>query len=98
MATGKLKRTTKKLEIRNISIPYNCPANGQFNKSLKTLIDAKLASGERFIGIAGFTTNDTSIVPISIYYGTSSYSLQLANYKSSAISNTVSVFYVVETA
>ena len=98
MATGTLKRTSNKIEMRNISISYNCPANGQFNKSLKALIDAELASGERFIGIAGFTTNDTSIVPISIYYGSGNYSLQLANRSSSTISNIASVFYLVEIA
>ena len=99
MATDKLKQTSKKLEMRSASVSYSCsPNGGQFNANLKTIVDNALASGERCLGVVGFTTNDTSIVPISFNYSPSAYSLQLRNLASSTVSGTCTFFYLVETA
>ena len=83
------------LEIRSVSWGATVPANGSANTNLKTLIDADLPSGKRFLALAGFTTNDQSLLLVGAYYNSnSSYSLQARNISSSALTKNVTIFYL----
>lgn len=98
MATGKLKQTSRKLEVRILAVLYSCSANGQYNVNLKTLIDNVLASGERCLGIVGYTTASIYVFAVSVRYDPSNYSLQFKNTTNSTISETSYIYYLVETA
>lgn len=92
MATSNIK--AHGFEIRNVTWSVTVPANGSANTNLKTLIDADLPSGKRFLAISGFTTNDQSLLFMGVYYSNSSYSLQVRNIASSALTKNVSIFYL----
>lgn len=92
MAVSTIKKGD--IKARRVTWSYNIAANGNGNTNLKTLIDNDLPQGYKSIGVVGFTTNDVNIVPIAVNYADSNYSLQLRNIGSSAIQNTVHVYYL----
>jgi hypothetical protein len=61
------------------------------------LIDNDLATvggNNRVLGIIGYSTGSIHIIPIALYYGSSSYSLQLRNISNNLISNTITIVYL----
>lgn len=93
MATSNIK--AHGFEIRNVTWSVTVPANGMVNTNLKTLIDADLPSGKRFLAIAGFTTNDQNLFFVGAYYNsTSNYSLQVRSISSSSLTKDITVFYL----
>ncbi len=94
MAVSTIKRTSTGFEERQVDWSVTVPANGNNNTNLKTLIDADLPSGKRFLAITGFSTNDVSVVMIACRYANSSYSLQVVNISASSRTTTVGVRYL----
>ena len=90
---------TSGFEVRSVTWSATVPANGAANTNLKTLIDADLPSGKRFLAIAGFTTNDQSLLLVGAYYNsTSNYSLQVRNISSSSLTKNTTIFYLCASA
>ena len=67
------------LSVRYVTWDYSIAAGISDNRNLKTLIDANIPSGKRFLGIVGFTTNSANVVPTSMRYEDTNYSWQLRN-------------------
>ena len=67
------------LSVRYVTWDYSIAAGISDNRNLKTLIDANIPSGKRFLGIVGFTTNSAYVVPTSMRYEDTIYSWQLRN-------------------
>ena len=81
------------LQVRSVTWTYSVAADAGVNTNLKTLIDADLPSGDRCLGVVGFTTNDNYVVVNACYYGNSNYSIQLKNTWSDVRSNRNMVVY-----
>ena len=82
------------IKVKVLNVNYSISANDSYNTNLKTLIDADLPSGHKCIGISGFTTNDINVLPISVRYENSQYSLQMRNISSSSKTEHVDVYYM----
>ena len=67
------------IEDRYVVVPYTTSAGGQYNTNLKTIIDNDMPNGKKCVGIVGFTTNNTDVVPVAIRYSDSAYSFQVRN-------------------
>ena len=95
MAVSDIKMAEKaEIEYRMLSWTYNAPANNTAQTSLKSLIDADLPSGYKFGGLAGFSTNNTGVLPMSIMYSDSTYSLRLRNITNAAVNTSCNIMYV----
>lgn len=81
-------------EIRSVTMSMTIAANGNSNTNLKTLIDADMPSGKRFLALAGFTTNDVYLNLVACRYHNSNYSLQVRNTASSERTSTITVSYL----
>ena len=79
---------------RTVQWSYSLTANGNSNTNLYTLIENNLPANNRFLGLAGFTTGNVQVVPISVRYSDSDYSLQIRNLSSSAQTGTVTIYYI----
>lgn len=73
--------------IRSVSWTYSCGATDTVNTNLKTIIDADMPSGYKFVAIAGYASGAVTCLPYSIRYADSSYSLAIRNVSSSPVSN-----------
>lgn len=67
------------LIVRYVTWDYSISAGISDNRNLKTMIDANMPSGKRFLGVVGFTTNSANVVPTSMRYEDTNYSWQLRN-------------------
>ena len=82
------------LTIRRVNWDYTISnASGTWT-NLKTLIDNDLPSGYRCLGIVGYTTSDIRVVPVSVRYYDTQYSLQLIRLNSDTISQQMIVYYL----
>lgn len=79
---------------RTVQWSYSLTANGNSNTNLYTLIENNLPANYMFLGLAGFTTGNVQVVPISVRYSDSSYSLQIRNLSNSEQTGTVTVYYI----
>lgn len=79
---------------RTVQWSYSLTANGNSNTNLYTLIENNLPANNRFLGLAGFTTGNVQVVPISVRYSDSDYALQIRNLSSSAQTGTVTIYYI----
>lgn len=79
---------------RTVQWFYSLTANGNSNTNLYTLIENNLPANYRFLGLAGFTTGNVQVVPISIRYSDSAYSLQIRNLSNSEQTGTVTIYYI----
>lgn len=82
------------IEMRNVNYAYSLTSGGNGNTNLKTLIDAELASGEKCLGVVGFSSENTNVVITSARYSNSANSLRLHNLASSAQTGTAYVWYL----
>lgn len=82
------------MQIRSVSINYSISGNNQFNTNLYTVINNDLPSGWTCLGIVGIATNSQSVLPAAVFYGNSSWSLQLRNVSSTADNNHVNIYYL----
>lgn len=98
MASDSVKRVSKRLYVTDLSVSYSCAANGQWNTNLKTLIDGRLAAGERCLGVVGFSTASIFVYVVSARYENTNYSLQLKNTTNAAQNENVIVYFLVESA
>lgn len=87
---GKAKRHDFK--IIELRWNYNIAAGQGASTNFKTLVDASLPDGCRFIGIQGFATNNMYVFVINCLYGDSQYTLYLRNISTSNQSGTASVY------
>jgi hypothetical protein len=81
--------TSGSLGTYTVDIPYTVPANGSWNTNTKTAIDNAKPTGARVLGVVGFITNSSNVVPISVRYADSNYALQIKNTSNSEVSNNV---------
>ena len=81
-------------EVRSVSITPTVPASGYYNTNLKTLIDADLPAGKKFLAISGFTSNSVQVVFNSVRCNDTNYALQVRNLSSTAQSNSITVWYL----
>ena len=79
---------------RKVTWNTTVSANGSTNTNLKTLIDADVPSGYKYVGISGFTTNDVYLTLTSARYYDTSYSLQVSNRYNTSRTTTVEVYYL----
>lgn len=89
-----LSQSIPQFGLSNIVYSYSIAANTQGNTNLKTLIDADLPAGKRFLCINGFTSNSSKVMPSSVRYSDSNYSLAFFNTGSSTASAEFKVYYV----
>lgn len=82
------------LTERKVTWPVTVAANNNNNTNLKTLIDADIPSGYKYVCISGFSTNDVQLIPIAVRYNDSAYSLQVANRSTSSRTSNVEINYV----
>lgn len=82
------------LTLRNINWNYTVSAHGEAHTNLKTLIDNDIPAGYKYLGIAGYRTNNGNVVINAVIYLDSGYSLQIINNASSDISNSVNIQYL----
>lgn len=83
-----------RIEDRYVSVPYTTTAGGQYNTNLKTIIDNDIPNGKKCVGIVGFTTNSTDVVPVAIRYTDSAYSFQVRNVGTVARNVSATVHYL----
>ena len=81
------------LTVRMKNIPYSCNPGYQFNTNLKNIIDSDMPSGYKCLGIVGFTTSSTNVLPVSVRYDSNKYSLQLRNMNNAETVNETAVVY-----
>lgn len=72
-------------------------ANGSNFTNLSTLINDNMPSGYEFLCISGFTTNSQYIVPVSLRYVNTEYSLQVKNVSSNQQTAQIIIYYVAIT-
>lgn len=83
------------MQVRSISIDYSVAGTTQFNTNLYTAINNDLPSGWTCLGVVGFATNSQTVVPAALFYGNSSWSLQLRNTSSTPVNNNhVDIYYL----
>lgn len=82
------------LTERKVTWPVTVAANNNNNTNLKTLIDADMPSGYKYVCISGFSTNDVQLIPIAVRYNDSAYSLQVANRSTSSRTSNVEINYI----
>ena len=92
MATSKIP--TLGLKTGTVSTNLTVPGNGSSYTNLKTLIDGNRPSGCKCLGVVGFTTAEQNIVPVSIRYENTNYSLQVKNVSTSARTGAITVYYL----
>ena len=83
------------LTVRMKNIPYSCNPGYQFNTNLKNIIDSDMPSGYKCLGIVGFTTSSTNVLPVSVRYSLSNYSFQLRSVQTAeTVTETATVYYL----
>ena len=97
MASGSVQaKVIKVLGAQKLRAPYTVSAGGQYYTNLATLIDADKPSGSTVLGVIGFSTNNGDVIPVSIKYENTSYSLQIKSVGTESRTNYVDVYYLYE--
>ena len=77
----------------SVAVPYNCPANGQYNFKFTDKIT--IPDGYTFLGMVGWATNDYRVYVCNFNNTNSTYSVQLGNLSSTAISGNILIYYLI---
>ena len=79
---------------RSVNYSYTLAANGTDATNLKTLIDADVPTGYKFLSISGFTSNNSNAYIYTARYYNNNYSLALKNTSDSALTGEAVIYYL----
>lgn len=94
MAVSTIK--AKGIIQRSVGVSVSVGGNGTGNTNIYSVINNDCPSGYRPIGLSGLTTNNLNIIPVAFRYVDGAYSLQLRNLSSSAVTASVTVYYLAQ--
>ncbi len=80
--------------IRTVTWNYTAAGNSSAYTNLYTLINGDLPSGGTCLGIVGYSTNNSNVLPVSVQYANNNYSAQVRNISSSSITTNMNVRYL----
>lgn len=80
--------------IRTVTWSYTADGNSIAYTNLYTLINGDLPSGGTCLGIVGYSTNNSNVLPVSVQYANYNYSAQVRNISSSSITQNMNVRYL----
>ena len=76
-----------------VDYAYSLGPNESGNTNLKTLIDSKMPSGGVCIGIIGYSSNAGAVIPSSLRYVNTEYSLQFYNFGTTSQTRSFRVYF-----
>ena len=80
-------------EVRSVTWTYSCNAGAAKTTNLKTLIDADMPSGYKFVALSGFTSGNNACIFYTLRYYDNNYSLGIRNVGASNVSDQTAVVY-----